>query len=301
MGFVMMTLYLVYGLIAWFIYKIIKKQFNKIWLNRLTLAFFILLPTYDIIITNILGAYYCLTTPSTYITKKVEYPLSIYWENNINFNSKKGRELMVKNYLDDIYLKTIALNSEDNKIYMYEYQNIPQEYYQLKEEYKLFSKTFNQVKKESLKATRAKDEGWKELRDKFLTMDKEDMFKRKTIEELVKTFELKETIYENKQSMPPMNYTVMFNEVSLNSFSRKFLYADETKIIDNKTNEVIAYNKKILHLFYNITPDFSQGKKYSTEPMCGFKFNRNFDENIFSQLKYLYGGEIHNKNINGEK
>lgn len=314
MVFVMMTLYLMYGLIAWFIYKTIKKQFNKIWLNKLTLAFFILLPTYDIIITNILGAYYCLTTPSTYITKKVEYPLSIYWEDNVYPGfSKEDRQLMVKNYLNDINLKTIALNGEDNKIYVYEYQNIPQEYYQLKEEYKVFSKTFNQVKKESLNATRAKDEGWKELRDKYLAMDKEVTYKRKTIEELVKTFELKETVYENKQNMPPMNYTVVFNEVPLNEFSRKFLYADETKIIDNQTNEVIAYNRWNMPLFYNIAPDFSQGNKYYNQwswEICSQR-NEHLERETFDTHKWnnwSFGHhkintniKLYNKYIKGEK
>jgi len=42
--------------------------------------------TYDIIITNILSYYYCESTPThpkTLITKKIEYPESIYWEDNI--------------------------------------------------------------------------------------------------------------------------------------------------------------------------------------------------------------------------
>ena len=45
--------------------------------------------------------------------KKIEKPISIYWEDNVypGFN-KEDRELMIINYLDGVHLKTMALNGD---------------------------------------------------------------------------------------------------------------------------------------------------------------------------------------------
>lgn len=40
-----------------------------------------------------------------------------------------------------------------------------------------------------------------------------------------------------------------FDEVKLDFISRKSLYSDETKIIDNNTNEILAYNRRIMPFF----------------------------------------------------
>lgn len=254
---------LVYVLVAIGIYKFVKQKTDNKWIRRGALAFFILLPTYDIIITNTLGAYYCLTTPSTYVNKKVEYPISIYWEDNVYPGfSKEDRELMVKNYLDDIHLKIMALSAPDGKVYMYQYKDVSQEYYQLVEEYATFSKELQKLRQEFRKAKDSNAPNWKETRDKYLSMDKENDVLRNKLSALLNSFELQKTIYDDKNTMPQMNYMVTFDEVRLNPFSRKFLYSDETKIIENQTDEIIAYNRSDSPFFYNIAPDFAQGNRY---------------------------------------
>ena len=78
-------------------------------------AAIVLYLTYDILLTNIFGLYYCKIAPphpKTKIEKKVAYPISIYWEDNVYPGfSKQDRELMIKNYLDGVHLKTMALSS----------------------------------------------------------------------------------------------------------------------------------------------------------------------------------------------
>lgn len=83
MGMILGFFLLIYILVAIGIYKFIKSKTDSKWIKRVALAFFILLPSYDIIITNILGAFYCVIPPSDYIKKRIEYPISIYWEDNI--------------------------------------------------------------------------------------------------------------------------------------------------------------------------------------------------------------------------
>jgi hypothetical protein len=111
---------------------------------------------------------------------------------------------------------------------------------------------------------------------------------------LINSYQVTQKIY-TKQTMPKLNYTVTFNEVKLNSFARKFLYSDETKIIENNTSKVIAYNRRYMRFFYNIFPDFEVGGRYYAEAMCGDKYP-NFDE-MFNYARDRYQGGI--KHING--
>ncbi|ARU49073.1 hypothetical protein [Sulfurospirillum diekertiae] len=292
---------LIYVFVAIGIYKFVKQKTDNKWIKRGALAFFILLPTYDIIITNTLGAYYCLTTPSTYVNKKVEYPISIYWEDNVypEFD-KKDRELMVKNYLNDIRLKVMALGAPDGKVYVYQYKDVSQEYYQLAEEYATFSKELQKLRQEFKKATDSYPPNWKETRDKYLSMDKENDVLRNKLSALLNSFELQETIYDDKNAMPQMNYTVTFNEVRLNPFSRKFLYSDETKIIENQTGNTIAYNRSDSPFFYNIAPDFALGNRYYSSwgwEICESQSYLYYNGDGF---KYIasYGSAKHAVNLN---
>lgn len=238
---------LIYILVAIGIYKLVKSKTDNKWIKRGVLAFFILLPTYDIIITNMLGAYYCLTSPSTYINKKVEYPLSIYWEDNVyqGFNAE-DRKLMIMNYLDGVHLKTMALNGDDGKIYTYE--------------------------------TNASV--WEQL--KSLEKDRGQHYYDMVSNIAQTIMETSEHIY-TKETMSKTNYTVTFDEIKLNSFCQKFLYSDEMNIVDNSTKEVVAQNQRVMKLLYNITPRLRQ-IYYNPEPMCGE--NKSIDNWFFGYLTY---------------
>lgn len=218
---------------------------------NIVLAILILIPTYDVILTNVLGGYYCLTTPSTYINKKVEYPLSIYWEDNVypGFN-KEDRKLMIINYLDGKHLQMMALNGDDGKVYVY---------------------TLTQPR-------------WEQTKKEFDTSKYKDIYEQYT----QYVIDTSEKVY-TQETMPKMNYTVAFDEIKLNPLSRKFLYSDETKIIDNNTNEIIAYNGRIMHFFYNITPDFAQGNNYYVQyPMCGDWYEMHLK--TFNMLEWRLNG-----------
>ena len=98
-----------------------KNKLKGIVLILLVLSMVIYL-TYDIIMTNIFSIYYCKEEPNpkTFINKTVENPISIYWEDNVYPGfSKEDRELMIINYLNGKNLKTMALNGDDGKIYVY--------------------------------------------------------------------------------------------------------------------------------------------------------------------------------------
>ena len=106
----------------------------------------------------------------------------------------------------------------------------------------------------------------------------------------------REEVY-TKQTMPKLNYTVTFNEVKLNSFARKFLYSDETKIIENNTSKVIAYNRIYMRFFYKLFPDVALGNiYYYPHPMCG-ESHLYYDGKGFGYIGF-YGSRKHYIGLN---
>lgn len=262
MGMILGFFLLVYILVAVGVYKFTKRFSRTKWMHHIVLSMLILIPTYDIIITNVLATYYCLATPSTYVNKKVQYPQSIYWEDNVYPGfTKEDRKLMIINYLDGEYLKTIALNGDDGKIYLYHLER-PM---------------------------------WEQIKKEFNAKKYKDIY-----DQYAQTIMDKSQVVYTKETMPKMNYTVTFDEVKLNPFSRKFLYSDETKIIDNNTSEVIAYNRKYMRFFYNIAPDFVMGNRYYSSwawEICKSDSHLYYDGDGF---KYIlnYGSAKHMVSLN---
>ena len=241
-----------YIFIAQYVYRALKEELpqKKKYIAKIVLAVFILFPVYDIVITNILGAYYCLIAspyPKTKIIKKVEYPISIYWEDNVYPGfSKQDRELMIINYLDGVHLKTMALNGPKNKkVYVYH-------------------TTQDEVKK---------------IKQKIRGIENVIKYNKAYTKEIMKT----QKIY-TKETMPKTNYTVSFNEIHLNPFARHFLYSDETKVIENSTNKTIAYNRRYMHFFYNIFPDFQGGNYYYIDPICGRRMD--IEQEVFDSYRW---------------
>lgn len=217
-----------------------KKTTKKriLWAALLLLAIALLFLTHDIIITNILAYRICKGDPhpKTFIKKTVEYPESIYWEDNIypGFD-EKDRLLMIRNYLDGVHLKTMALNGPDGTIYVYS--------------------ATEEDWRESSANNKETEQDWK---DYFTTLDEEA---RKIADQ--------SRIY-TRQTMPQINYSVIFNVVPLTSFERRYLWSDEVMITDERTSEAIAYNRRLMSRWYMITPDFALGNRYYIpKPKCG--------------------------------
>lgn len=100
-----------------------KTETRRCWIGTLSvLVVIVLVLTHDIIITNFLAYKICRSDPQpkTFIKETIEFPESIYWEDNIypGFD-EKDRLLMIRNYLDGVHLKTMALNAPNGKIYVY--------------------------------------------------------------------------------------------------------------------------------------------------------------------------------------
>ncbi|PHM16872.1 MAG: hypothetical protein CJD30_09280 [Sulfuricurvum sp. PD_MW2] len=248
----------------------------------------------DVILSNTLGAYYCAQEPNpkTYIKHTVEDPISIYWEDNVypGFDDKDA-ELMVKNYLDGVHLQTMALNTRDGKVKMYFYVNIPQSYVALvKEGYT--------VTKEAQKKHAIFEDAWKKYKAKEWTKAEFDVVAKdsgeanKIKESLTKQIETEKVKLDlvitetTRDQMPQMNYTVKTEEVHLSDLASKVLYSDEVKVTDNRTKEVIAYNRRIMQLYSaSLIPDVAMGgRRFYPHPLCGKSGIEIFDEDVFTAM-----------------
>ena len=295
---IILGLYL-YAIVAILIIALIVRFITKNrWIISALVITAILIPTYDIIITNILGTYYCAQEPNpkTLIKKKVQYPLSIYWEDNVYPGfSKEDRELMITNYLDGVHLKTMALNGDDGKIYVYSKETPQESYDQLLSHLNQEEKQFDYLDKELKKHDLNKEpkHEWVAIRDARLEAMNKVYAIHNQLKQFVDNFPVDEQIY-TKETMPKMNYTVTDDEVKLNSFVRKFLYSDETRVIENKTGEVIAYNRNYMPLVSNFSRNTFPRGTYYEFIMCGYEYVFN---TMFNYQIVLSHGGIHH--ING--
>ena len=214
MGMIILLFYVIpYMAVSAIVMVITVKYTNKIWIRGIVAAALFLIPTYDIIITNILGAYYCATAPKAFIKETVEYPESIYFEDNVfNGFNEQDIEYMMNNYLDGIHLKTLALNLPDGNVAIYHYEKNQDEY----------DKIVKEVKQE--------------LGDK--TSHYDDIRAR-----IIKIIDSNKII-TTKDKMPKMNYTVLDDKVNLNQIASNFFRADDMRVINNRTNEVISYQRR---------------------------------------------------------
>ena len=138
MGMIILFFYIIpYIAVSAIIMLITVKYIKKNWIRGIVAVVLFLIPTYDIIITNILGVYYCATAPKAFIKETVEYPESIYFEDNIfNGFNEQDIEYMMNNYLDGIHLKTLVLNLPDGNVAIYHYEKNQDEYDKIVKEVK---------------------------------------------------------------------------------------------------------------------------------------------------------------------
>ncbi|MDP2079072.1 MAG: hypothetical protein Q8J85_13600 [Sulfuricurvum sp.] len=263
----------------------------------LVLATGITLYSSDVILSNTLGAYYCAQEPNpkTYIKHTVEEPISIYWEDNIypGFDDRDA-ELMVKNYLDGVHLQMMALNAPDGKVRVYSYTNVPQSYVDLVKEGYEAKKDWqkkNQIHQEAFK--KMYDKSSHKIRDEFaeewkvISTQSGDAFRKD--QTLTKQIEAEKSQLDlvitetTKQQMFQTNYTVKTEEVHLSDLAQKVIYSDEVKITDNRSKEVVAYNRRIMQLYSaTLMPDLAIGNRYYyPEPMCGEVGYMEIDRKVF--------------------
>ena len=275
MGMIILLFYVIpYMVVSAIIMLITVKYIKRIWIRGIVAAALFLIPIYDIIITNILGVYYCATTPKAFIKETVEYPQSIYFEDNVrpfedaNINWIKGR------FVDGVHIKTLALNLPDGNVTVFSFN---ENFSELKE--------YEETEKELDKAMGICDTLEKEVRKKLedgiikyksdehsryinkIDIQKESIFKLMNKSKEIRNKMIIQTT-TTKDKIPETNYTAKFDEIKLDKFSSNFLIATEFKLINNKTSEIIAYKREYHNYYYNMFPNLSTGGKINWKSFC---------------------------------
>lgn len=287
MGLILLPLYFGYLLLSIGIVIGVKRLTKSKAGMLITSAILILLPTYDILLTNLLGYYYCSTDSEvkTFVDKTVQSPESIYWEDNVYPGFDAGdRKRMVESYLDGVKIKHIALNSPSGRIYEYSYENVSQEYIDFLKAYEIKHLELKEKRTvfDRMRNDKENYPNWKVVRDEYLALDKEfDKYRLKLREmkESMRIVEKRISLHE-AGSFP---YIVRMNFVPINAFSRYFIYADEVEVFDTFENRVIAKNRRYMKRVYNIFP--SSGGDYYYQPstsLCGYSQQERFDAKVFS-------------------
>ena len=265
--------------LAIFIHSKIPEKFAKTQTTFMIFSFIVLglIPTYDIIITNILGAYYCKTMPKSFVKEKIEYPASIYYDieplNNTEFYANSDY------YLDGIKVKSLGLNGKDGQIYIYYFDTNSSEFENLKTIKNDLNalKALEKEKHDIYVATRFKGDvdylgdpsvdkaydDWKNIEKQHDNLyDKYDKLKK----------ELMKLEITTKDKIPKFDYTAKKEEINLNKLASKFFKAIKYTITNNKTNEIIFYTENYYKGLYNLVPNIADSSKYDMEDtFCGCK------------------------------
>jgi len=122
MGIAYLIMLIVYIALAKGIYTIIVRPTTKVWIKRSLIAFFILLPTYDIIIGNALKFYYCQFTELEKINKTIERPEGVLLKQEwleYNKNNNKGILSTAESYINSLKLEYVQIKRKNDYIRTY--------------------------------------------------------------------------------------------------------------------------------------------------------------------------------------
>ena len=189
-------------------------------------------------------------TPLQEITRTVEKPESILWIDHVwPGYDEFGRHWMVTNYLDGVHLKILALNGDDEKIYLY--RASPDDFSEsakVRPEYLNMTQKLTELKKEAIAVSRSGGDNkglWRTIRQIYepqLAQLGYEAMRKKEIDHIFANPE----VYQTLESLPPMNYQIEFQRNRLPDWQEKFVWCDEIRIQDNSRNEDIAFSKRCL-------------------------------------------------------
>jgi len=115
MGIASAFAFSIYVLVAFGVYKIIQIITPKKIVRGVVIVFFILLPTYDIIISSILRSYYCNFTEMKRVNKKIERPEVVLYEEEHPFSKYKYAVNEARSYL--YYVKAIQIKTRNGGVH----------------------------------------------------------------------------------------------------------------------------------------------------------------------------------------
>lgn len=259
MGLLLIPIFIIYLILALISIAVAVKFGRSKAVVFVVVLCFVFFPFRRLIFYTILFSYYS-RAPLQEIHETVEFPISVYWEDNVwpGFDAY-GRHWMVKNYLDGKHLQLLALKGDKGKIYLYRaHQKTYSESNNLKPEYIRVKQAIKAAEKEAASVGSSGGDNkamWKEIwkrKDIFresLSKQYEDQ-KEREIAGILDRVE----VYTDKSDLPSMHYRVEFNLLPksfLLNNQNKILHADRISIVDTESGNVIA--SSIRYMAYSWT------------------------------------------------
>lgn len=239
-------------------FKFTIKQKNKI-TKIACLVLFCLIPTYDIILTNIFAWYYLkfdkLPTNIHYSGEKIKYPNSIYI-------SSSDTEGVIFKYLDGINTKSIGINKNGviKKCFFTDFKDF--------NKYKKLSKYLNDNRKKSnlpLLAVTSDSEVKNSIFSHNENSPKNEFFSQEYKHYDDFGFMAMKNKFKYKcidSSLNEFNYFLILKEINLPKIMEYFLTANSFEILDSN-NTVLTRGVEFGSFRYNIELNFSSLKVIS--------------------------------------
>jgi len=273
MGIILMLVCLAYLAGAGIVLVITRKLTKSKKIFVLVAIVLVLFPFRRLIFYETLFAYYG-RAPLQEIRETVEFPISVYWEDNVwpGFD-EYGRHWMIKNYLDGDHLQALALNGDDGKIYLYRATKedfagrnpLVSQLTKLETEEGAMNEKFVEAYKKDFLATNSPLKSPEEMKKKEQFIRENPLHQelakirlqiqtlRETLgqinEQALQNILARSEVYADRNAVPAMHYRVEFNPLPKNLVLNndfKMLHADRLSIIDTKTSQEIAFSQRYM-------------------------------------------------------
>lgn len=300
-------MYLVFVLIYLLFISLIVFLCHRVglgWFGKIIVSIILLLaPFWDMIIAKgIMWNYALENDPLQKISRTVEKPESVVWIDNVwpGFDERQ-RRCMVRDYLDGVHLKILALNGEDGKFYLYRASlNDFSESEKLHLKHEELDKKIKQLEEEAKQIGASGGDNrqlWRNIREKYNSKLKKIGYKTQREKEIDHIFAEPE-IYQSLEDLPSLKYQIKFQHNRLPYVQEKFVWCDEIHIRDNDEDEEIAFSKRCLGYASRVFPNpigsgapFYGGARLGNERIYWFD-----NEVLFEYVKVT--GQCHRSELN---
>lgn len=284
MGFLLLGVVSLYLLVAIIVLVIIWRLSHSTRATVICLVMLLCGPFWRPLTCMLLFKFY-ESQPLKEISQVIESPISVYWQDNVwpGFD-EYGRSWMIDQYLDGVHLKVLALNGEDNKIYLYRAE---------REEFAESLKALETLKQRKadvdayveknrmhIKQYGRPIEGSGDHINKVLdppyiaALQKYNRIKQLVVKRITERVE----VFGSPGQLPPIAYRVDFNIVKTKYPASKLLHVDEITINDIQQSKVIAYSRR--YMAYAFWLSKFSGNQPSFNEILGDKQAYEFDDKV---------------------
>lgn len=220
--------------------------------------------------------------PLQEIHQTVEAPESVYWQDDVwpGFDAY-GRRWMVEQYLDGVHLKTLALNGEDGKIYLYRAEGDTfTESERMRPARDRKNREIEAMEQEAMDIGRNKgnnQELWRRIREikkEALEFCAYTESRKKELQEIMNRVE----VYDSPSRMPPMRYQVTFMLLDNWWREREIYHADQITITEAASGKVIASSRRYMAFGFWLSDMGGATEKYFK--IVGEKKAYEFDDKV---------------------